>query len=334
MSEAPGPAPAPAPAPAPLVALTGEQLSELIARVATRTEQRPRIKEPSYFTGDRTKLRIFLVQLSIYFEALGWGENDGGKKITYTKSLLREAAGQWLVPYEEGRIIEDWISWDEFVETIKLHFGDVDTKETARNRITGVRQGNRTMTEYSNEFRMIAAETEYDEGTLTRLLLGGMSKKLQDAWETGETDQLETTLEITRWAIGRENKHNMMDHIRKGRPIDRNENTPRNNNGTFRPATVAENRGDPMELDATRRRPGFNISAKEYQRRIKDNLCLKCAKPGHRASACRSQANSKEGATWQPKTANQKQWRPAVKAREMETQEETNGESGNDESPQ
>ena len=67
------------------------------------------------------------------------------------------------------------------METLKLHFGDVDAKERARNKITGITQSGRTMTEYVNEFRMIAAETEYDEGTLTRLLLGGMSKKLQDA---------------------------------------------------------------------------------------------------------------------------------------------------------
>jgi len=190
------------------------------------------------------------------------------------------------------------------------------------------------MTEYANEFRMIAAETEYDEGTLTRLLLGGMLKKLQDAWEAGETDNLNTTLAITRWAIAKENKHSMMDHIREGRPTGKFDTTPRTVNGTFRPTPVSENRGDPMELDATRRRPGFNISAKEYQRRMRANLCLTCAKPGHREAPCRSQANNKEGATWEAKTDNKKQWRPAAKAREMEVETGTEEESGNDESPE
>jgi len=151
--------------------------------------------------------------------------------------------------------------------------------------------------EYANQFRMVAAETEYNEGTLTRLLLGGLSKKLQDAWAVGETDNLNTTLDITRSAIAKENKHSMMDHIRKGRPTGKFDMTPRNVNGTFRPTPVSENRGDPMELDATRRRSVFNISVKEYQPTMRANLCLKCAKPGHRAVACRSQANNKEGAT-------------------------------------
>ena len=330
MSAAPGPAPAPS----PLVGLTGDQLAELVAQIATRTEQRPRVQQPSHFEGERTKLRIFLVQLGIYFKALGWNEDQHHKKITYAKSLVRGAAGQWLVPYVKGRLAENWETWGQFVETLKLHLGDMDAKETARNKITGITQRGRTMTEYANEIRMIAAETEYDKGTLTRLLLGGMSKKLQDAWEAGETDNLNTTLDITRWAIAKENKHSMMDHIRKGRPTGKFDTTPRNVNGTFRPTPISENRGDPMELDATRRSPGFNISAKEYQRTMMANLCLKCAKPGHRAAACRSQANRKEGATWEPKTDNKKQGRPPAKAREMGVEREAGDESGNDESPQ
>jgi len=64
---------------------------------------------------------------------------------------------------------------------------------------------------------------------------------------------------------------------------------------------------------------------------MRSNLCLKCAKPGHRAAACRSQVNSKEGATWEARN-DKKQWRLAAKAREMELANED--ELGKDESPQ
>jgi len=89
-----------------------------------------------------------------------------------------------------------------------------------------------------------------------------------------------------------------------------------------------------MELNTTRRRPGFNIKAKEYQRRMRANLCLKCAKPGHRATACQSQANNKDGATWEPKTDNKKQWRPPAKTREMDVERGAEEEWANDEHPQ
>jgi len=132
MSTVPGPPPAPAPN--PLVGLTGDQLAELVAQIATRTAQRPRVQQPSYFEGGRTKLRIFLVQQGIYFEALGWTEDQHHKRITYAKSLLRGAAGQWLVLYIEGRLEENWETCGQFVETLTLHFRDVDAKETAETR--------------------------------------------------------------------------------------------------------------------------------------------------------------------------------------------------------
>jgi len=65
---------------------------------------------------------------------------------------------------------------------------------------------------------------------------------------------------------------------------------------------------------------------------MRGNQCLKCAKPGHPAAACRSPANSKEGATWEPRNDNKKQSKPPAKAREIEVAKEE--ESGNDETPQ
>ena len=67
---------------------------------------------------------------------------------------------------------------------------------------------------------------------------------------------------------------------------------------------------------------------------MRANQCLKCAKPGQRAAACRSQANNKEGATWEPKTDNKEQSRPTAKAREIEVERGAKEESGNDEGPQ
>jgi len=77
-----------------------------------------------------------------------------------------------------------------------------------------------------------------------------------------------------------------------------------------------------MELDATRRRPGFNISAKEYQRRMRSNLCLKCAKPGHRALACRKCVGMNPG-------QQQGGSDMGTKEREQETMETTSQSQGN-----
>jgi len=195
-------------------------------------------------------------------------------------------------------------------------------------------QGSKGATEYWNEYRLIASQTGMDDATLTYHLMRGFKTELQDAWGMDGSDSQDPQF-VANWAIKKETKMAAIKHMHHG--TISNEKTPspgtsRNQNGTFRPQN--DNQGDTMELDATRRRPGFNISAKEYQRRMRSNLSLKCAKPGHRAAACRSQANSKEGATWEPKTDNKKQWRPPAKVRGMEVERGAEGESGNDDSSQ
>jgi len=47
-------------------------------------------------------LRIFLARLGIHFEDFGWNEEQHHEKIPYAKWLVRQSAGQWLVPLEFG----------------------------------------------------------------------------------------------------------------------------------------------------------------------------------------------------------------------------------------
>jgi len=193
-------------------------------------------------------------------------------------------------------------------------------------------QGSKGATEYWNEYRLIACQTGMDDATLTYHLMRGFKAELQDGWGMDGSHSQDPQF-VANWAIKKETKMAAIKHMRHGTTSKEkapSPGTPRNQNGTFQPQN--DNQGDPMELDATRRRPEFNISAKEYQRRMRSNLCLKCAKLAHLAAACRSQANSKEGATWEPRNDNKKQWRPPAKAREMGV---AKGEEwGNDESPQ
>jgi len=193
-------------------------------------------------------------------------------------------------------------------------------------------QRSKGATEYWNKYRLIASQTGMDDATLTYNLMRGFKTKLQDAWGMDGSDSQDPQF-VANWVIKKETKMAAIKHMPHwtiSKEKTASPGTPRNQNGTFRPQN--DNEVDPMVLDATRRRTGFNISAKEYQRRMRSNTCLKCAKPGHRAAACRSQANSKEGATWEPRNDNKKQWRPPAKAREMEVAKEE--ESANNKSPQ
>jgi len=317
----------------PLPNVTPEQIQQIIGALTggAGNTKNPKIKEPSTFHGERDQLRGWLAQLSVYFKGVGWEFDYNNDKIVYALSLLRGDVLKWATPYIERRQDVTWSSWDDFKNELQGQFGETDEQGAARAKLMRMAQGSKGATEYLNEYRLIASQTGMDDATLTYHLMKGFKTELQDAWGMDGSDSQDPQF-VANWAIKKETKMAAIKHMRHGttsKGTTASSGTLRNQNGTLRPPN--DNQGDPMELDATRRRPGFNISAKEYQRRIRSNLCLKCGKPGHRAAACRSQANSKEGATWEPRN-DKKQWRQPAKAREMEVAKEE--ESGKEESPQ
>jgi len=145
---------------------------------------------------------------------------------------------------------------------------------------------------------------------------------------------------LAQWAIRKETKLATVRHI-QGSPSTKNiqgETTPpRNPDATYRPTNNSnQNYGDPMELDTTRKRPRFNISQEELQRRMREQLCLKCAQPGHLARNCTRKDGPKrfnaQARNWQP-TRRPAPWQSKSKSREIEVEQEPE-QSGNDECPQ
>jgi len=191
-----------------------------------------------------------------------------------------------------------------------------------------MKQGKRSVTEYWNEFRLVASEAELADSTGGELLPGGMIAELQNAWGAS-SEEYEGLEALAQWAIRKETKLATVRHI-QGSPSTKNiqweTNIARNSDGTYRVANNSnQNYGDPMELDSTRKQPRFNISREEFQRRIREQLCLKCAQPGHLASSCPKKDGPKpfkaQARSWQPakKTAP---WQTRPKIREIEVEQE------------
>jgi len=59
----------------------------------------------------------------------------------------------------------------------------IKAKGEARLRLKNMKQGKRSVMEYSNEFCIVASEGELDDSTGGELLLAGMNTELQNAWE-------------------------------------------------------------------------------------------------------------------------------------------------------
>jgi hypothetical protein len=283
----------------PMIVLTQEQFQQLLTRTEREPRTRsPKIKEPDTFHGDRTKLRGFLVQLEIYFNNQPETFKDPNVRQGYAISLLRDAAEKWITPYVEETIPRPWNTWEGFKETLKKMFGDIGAKEAAQNKLEKLRQGSRTMTDYWNEFRLLATDAEFEDGTNKRLLLKGMSSKLQEFWAQQERE-FTSTEELAEWAVQKENKINTIKAIQGGQQHYHQQS--RNLDGTYKPQTQIKTTtqgGEAMDLDATNQRRYTNLSTQERERRLKNRLCLRCGKPGHMIKDCRvAQAKIKEMST-------------------------------------
>jgi len=112
--------------------------------------------------------------------------------------------------------------------------------------------------------------------------------------------------------------------------------TLRNSDGTYR--TMNNNNqkyGNPVELDASRKWSRFNLSRKEFQRRIREQLCPKSAQPGHLARNCTRNDEPKpfnaQNRVWQT-TKKPAPWQTRPKMKEIEVEQEPE-HLGNDKCP-
>ena len=194
------------------------------------------------------------------------------------------------------------------------------------------------MTEYWNKFRLASCQAELDDTSEGEWLLMGMSPTLQNAWR-GESDPYESVNTFARWAIEKETKLTMIRNLQKGRETDHEATTtPRNPNGTYRPALTTQQGGDTMELDATRWEPNLNLFAQEFRWRRNTKRCLKCARIGHIIKECRNAKDPRDyTALWkirEPPTNTR--WNPGSKIREIEVEKDLSAqeESGKDDDSQ
>jgi len=318
--------------------LNPEQMKQIIASLSGGT-RRPKAKEPEVYPGEQHKLRGWLAQLIVYYRTVGWQNGHDEEKISYATSFLRDDAGTWITPYAEERITPAWETWAEFKAELQRQFGVIDAKGEARIKLKNMKQGKLSVTEYWNEFRLVASEAELDDSTGGEILLGGMNTDLQNAWGAS-SEEYEDLEALAQWAIRKETKLATVRHIQGStstKSVQGEMITLRNPDGTYRATYNGNpNYGDPMELDATRKRPRFNISREEFQRRIREQLCLKCAQPGHLARDCpkkeRNRPFNARIRSWQS-TKKPAPWQTRPKIREIEVEQEPK-QSGNDECPQ
>jgi len=157
-----------------------EQLRQIVGSLSGRT-RKPKAKERRFTEERDTNKRGWLAQPIVYYRMVGWQNGHDEERFLYATSLVRDNAGTWITTYAEERITPTWDTWARFKAELQRQFGVIDAKGQARIKLKNMKQGKRSITEYWNEFRLVASGAELDDPTRGELLLGGINTELQDA---------------------------------------------------------------------------------------------------------------------------------------------------------
>lgn len=234
---------------------------------------------PGIYDGTGSKAQGFLLELDMYFDALG--VEDQHQKIIYALSKIRggtgEVATHWanstrtLIQQRKAEGTQHFNSWEQFKVTLTSHFVLQPSSETAIENLRALEMGTKTCEEYTVLFQGYASQSGYNNAALLEEYKRGLNKRLRD--KIYGLIPMPTT--IDDWAA----KACLLDkQFRIAKTQYTKEDQGRDK------GKVPERRWTPRESAPV---PTRDPNAMDIDRNRTPMICYTCGKQGHRSDACR-----------------------------------------------
>lgn len=133
------------------------------------------ILEP--FSGELDKCAGFLTQCSLLFCQQQRIYEDDGAKIAYFVQLLYNCAVKWA---QAALKANPKITYSEFLSEFKTVFNKGSSMAAAAHRLVHLKQGKRSMSDYSVDFWILAEETGRGQEALKSTLLNNVCEELKN----------------------------------------------------------------------------------------------------------------------------------------------------------
>ena len=183
-------APAQLPVPEPVSSLPEFRPSLPVSDPLLRSDSAPSFPDfrPSLFSGESSECKSFLWQCKLFFELNPSSFPDDERKIVFVLSLLSGRACKWKrtrFPSESTITC----TFEEFFNEFTLVFS---SKSVESHGLSNIKQGNRSVEEYSEDFRVKTSASGWSDAMLRNIYLNALNKEIRK--ELATIDQ-PTTLE-------------------------------------------------------------------------------------------------------------------------------------------
>lgn len=264
-----------APAPAPVTASS-----------PPRDAAEPRVGTPERYDGDRETCGPFLTNCSLLFALQPRTFATEPAKVAFVINHLTGRARLWGTAEWERRS-PACASFDLFAAELRKVFGFENCGPESTRGLIGLKQGERTVADYSIDFRTRASRSSWNSSALCEAFLHGLADYIKDELVSHDTPitldgVIDLAIRIDLRIQARRREKRQGGAQRSLPPRSRGGATAANSTPLHYQAEDPE----PMQLGRT------SLAPEERERRRKSNLCLYCGAAGHYISGCPAKARA------------------------------------------
>ena len=224
----------------------------------------PRPVPVSQFSGDPHLGKGFIAQCEVTFNLQPSRFGSDCSRVGFIVSALSGRALDWYTAVASRSPIV-CLSYDLFKEQFLTVFSLPEAEEDAAIRLNKVVQGNRSVSDYSVEFRVLAAQCNVTDDSMRGTFFAGLNQEIKD----GLINQYPTNFtDLVRLAIRVDS-----------RLTELGSRARRHGSPSF--SLPVRSSPEPMEVGRSR-----VLSDQERKERLEKGLCLYCGVKGHWRHNC------------------------------------------------
>ena len=245
----------------------------------------PKIGDLERFNGDPTQVRPFLTNCRLLFSLQPRTFASEGARVGFTITHLTGRARLWGAAEFEQQT-PACATFEAFAKEMTKVFDLGSSATEASQELLTIRQGDRTVADYSIEFRTLARRSSWNMAAVVDAFLHSLAEYIKDELVSHDVPstlddaislviRIDRRIQTRRREKGRQNRHAVRNQSDSSasriHPV-----------APLAQPTQSAHSGQPEPMEIGR----ASLTPEERQRRFSSNLCLYCGGENHRVRTC------------------------------------------------